>query len=70
MAGAAAGAGFPRYAESVLHLVSGLNLFDIGHVIGAEKLGAIDSQRELGPRLKHFLDAGGVSPFQSGPTTM
>ena len=70
MAGAAGGAGWLRIRRQWLHFVAGLDLDHVRHVRRIEELRAIGRRRELRAGPKYLLDAGGVSPFQSGPTTM
>ena len=50
-----------------LHLVAGLNLFDVLHVGRVEQLGAISRERELRARPEHLLDAGRRRALPVGP---
>src|SRR5690606_6118724 len=58
---------FTQVRRECTYLVTGLDLFDIWHVIGAEKLGAIDSERELRRRPAHLLDASRRLPLPVRP---
>ena len=68
-AGAAAGAGLPRNADSGCDLVAGLDLLDVVDVAGIEELRAVEHERELRFGADHRLDASGFSPFQFGPAS-